>query len=330
MIQWQLDLKNAVTSYKSLFSILNIDPASISHLPLTDSGQHPLLVTHSFINRMTLGNPQDPLLLQVLPGAPNTTNNNSDPQYTSDPLQEQQFNPMPGLIHKYYGRVLLLAAKSCAIHCSYCFRQHFPYYGNIASGKNLQAIIKYLGANPSISEVILSGGDPLLATNNYFKQLLNQLDNIEHITTLRIHSRIPIVLPTRLEESLLELLAKSRLKIILVVHTNHPNEINQEVAAYCKLLPNYNITLLNQSVLLKNVNDCPNVLAALSRKLFMDLNAIPYYLHILDPVIGADHFAIPIQRAKNIFADLGTMVPGYLLPKLAQEIPGKQAKTLVI
>jgi EF-P beta-lysylation protein EpmB len=333
MSQWQLDLKNAVSSYSKLFSILNINSDLLDGNNLADYSNHQLLVSRSFIHRMQRGNIRDPLLLQVLPGpaARNTAELAMHNLYTADPLQEKKFNFIPGLIHKYHGRVLLLAVKSCAIHCSYCFRQHFPFNSNIASGKNLQQIINYIQSDSTISEVILSGGDPLLASNNYFKKLLDYLDPIQHVTTLRIHSRVPIVLPSRLEIELIEILNKSRLKIILVTHANHPNEINNEVTEYFNILHSYNnITLLNQSVLLNNINNNADILAELSKKLFFNLKVLPYYLHILDKVTGTNHFEVSINRAKQIFAELATKLPGYLLPKLVQEIAGEKSKTLIV
>lgn len=248
--------------------------------------------------------------------------------YSKDPLEEKSFNYIPGLIHKYYGRVLILSNKSCAIHCRYCFRQNFSYNNNIASGNNLEQIITYIRNNDNIEEIILSGGDPLLATNKYFEKLLLKLEHIPHLTTIRIHSRIPIVLPSRLDRKLISILSKSKFKIVLVVHTNHPNEINTEVAKYLNKIHNTKITLLNQSVLLKNINNNHITLAKLSKKLF-ELNILPYYLHLLDPVMGAEYFAITLSEAKKIYAELAAILPGYLLPKLVIEKPGAKNKLLI-
>lgn len=324
MSQWQLELKNAVTNYSELFKLLDLESQELSQQIINQ--KFPLLVTRSFIKRMRHKDINDPLLLQILPSLQETTIANN---YLDDPLQEKNFNIMPGLIHKYFGRVLILGSKSCAINCRYCFRKHFPYNSNIASGINLVNIINYIKADNSIQEVILSGGDPLLAPNNYFKKLLDQLNLIKHINTIRIHSRIPIVLPSRLEKEFIDILLSYRFNIVLVIHSNHPNEINQEVADAFKILNNTRIALLNQSVLLKNINDNADVLANLSRKLFA-IGVLPYYLHMLDKVNGAVHFEVSLEQAKKIFYNLSTKLPGYLLPRLVAEQSGAKSKTLIL
>lgn len=324
MSQWQLELKNAVTNYSELFKLIDLEGQVLSQQIIDQ--KFPLLVTRSFIKRMRPNDINDPLLLQILPSLEETTIDNN---YLDDPLQEKNFNIMSGLIHKYSGRVLILGSKSCAINCRYCFRKHFPYNSNIASGINLVNIINYIKADNSIEEVILSGGDPLLAPNNYFKKLLDQLNLIKHINTIRIHSRIPIVLPSRLEQEFIDILLSYRFNIVLVTHSNHPNEINQEVADAFKILNNTRITLLNQSVLLKNINDNADVLANLSRKLFT-IGVLPYYLHMLDKVNGAVHFEVSLDQAKKIFSHLSTKIPGYLLPRLAVEQSGAKSKTLIL
>ena len=324
MSQWQLELKNAVTNYSELFKLLDFEGQVLSKQIIDQ--KFPLLVTRSFIKRMRHNDMNDPLLLQILPSLEETTIVNN---YLDDPLKEKNFNIMSGLIHKYSGRVLILGSKSCAINCRYCFRKHFPYNSNIASGINLVNIINYIQADNSIEEVILSGGDPLLAPNNYFKKLLDQLNLIKHVNTIRIHSRIPIVLPSRLEQEFIDILLSYRFNIVLVTHSNHPNEINQEVADAFKILNNTRITLLNQSVLLKNINDNADVLANLSRKLFT-IGVLPYYLHMLDKVNGAVHFEVALEHAKKIFSNLSTKLPGYLLPRLAVEQSGAKSKTLIL
>ena len=322
MHNWQSELKNSVTDYLELFKLLDLDPKLIN---LNKDHKFPLLVTKSFINRINKADCNDPLLQQILPvDQENIFQNN----YLTDPLQEKTFNKIPGLLHKYAGRVLILSSASCFINCRYCFRKEFPYSSNVASGKNLEKIMQYIAADSSIHEVILSGGDPLIAPNSYFKKLIYMLEEIPHILTLRIHSRAPIVLPSRLELGLINILLNSKFNIVLVVHTNHPNEINEEVAKYFKILHNTKITLLNQSVLLKNINDNANTLAELSKKLF-DLKILPYYLHILDPVIGTKHFAIEMTMAKQIFSELSSKLPGYLVPRLVMEQPGAVNKILV-
>lgn len=318
--KWQLELKNAVTNYLELFKILNLAPKFISN-----TNKFKLLVPESFINRMRPNDLNDPLLLQVLP---NNLENIYVNNCNSDPLQEKKFNKIPGLLHKYYGRVLILSAKSCFVNCRYCFRKCFEYNSNIASGNNLKKVINYISEDPTINEVILSGGDPLIAPNNYFKLLFDKLNNIAHLSTIRIHSRAPIVLPSRLEPELINIFLKSRFNIVLVVHSNHPNEINDEVEESFKILHNTKIVLLNQSVLLKNINDNVEVLAELSKKLF-NIKILPYYLHLLDPVIGTNHFKVSKLKAKKIFAELSSKLPGYLLPRLVTERPGALHKILL-
>lgn len=324
MSQWQLELKNSVTNYLELFELINLNAELFSNNIITN--KFPLLVTKSFIKRIRHNDIHDPLLLQVLPSLNEAMLANNE---LEDPLQEKTFNKIPGLIHKYFGRVLILGAKACAINCRYCFRQNFPYNSNIASGKNLENIINYISSDSSISEVILSGGDPLIASNGYFKKLFFMLDPISHVTTIRIHSRVPIVLPSRLEPELINILLNSRFNIVLVTHSNHPNEINQEVADYFKILHNTKIILLNQSVLLKNINDNSDVLAELSKKLF-EIKVLPYYLHILDKVSGTNHFEVDLAIAKQIFSELSNKLPGYLLPRLVVEQPYEKSKTLIM
>jgi len=195
--------------------------------------------------------------------------------------------------------------------------------------KNLENIINYIAKDPSITEIILSGGDPLIAPNKYLQNLLSKLESIKHIETLRIHSRVPIVLPSRLEPELISILLKSTLNIVLVTHSNHPQEINEEVAEYFKLLQNTKIVLLNQTVLLKNINDSAEILAELSKKL-LSIKILPYYLHILDKVTGTKHFAIKLKTAKKIYAELQEKLPGYLVPKLVTEQPGAKHKIIIL
>lgn len=327
MSQWKSELKHTIKNYLELFKLINLDinlikPDIVDQLK---ANKFPLLITQSFVKRIKHSDPKDPLLLQILP---NGLSKSKHSNYLIDPLQETRFNTLPGLIHKYYGRVLMIATSNCAIHCQYCFRQHFNYEHNLAIGKNLTNIINYISQNPSINEIILSGGDPLLANNNYFEKLFKLLSDLSHITTVRIHSRIPIVLPSRLEPSLIKILTNNRFNIVLVIHANHPNEINQEVAKYIKQLHKTKIVLLNQSVLLKDINNNALILSELSKKLF-DLKILPYYLHTLDPVQGAENFSISMTETIKIFNQLIQILPGYLVPKLVTEKPGYKSKVLI-
>lgn len=274
---------------------------------------------------MQPGDERDPLLLQVLASVDETV---TVAGYVVDPLDEAGHNPLSGLIHKYHGRVLLTVTGVCAVNCRYCFRRHFPYQDNNPGRAGWQQALEYIRGDDSIAEVILSGGDPLLASDAVLGELISQLDDIPHLRTLRWHTRVPVVLPERIDASFLALLSASRLRKVMVLHCNHARELDASVFAACQALRDAGCHLLNQSVLLKGVNDCATVLAGLSERLF-DCGVLPYYLHVLDKVAGAAHFDLPTQQAQAIYADLQARVPGYLLPKLAREEAGKRSKSLL-
>jgi len=276
-----------------------------------------------FAKLMEIGNPKDPLLLQVLASA----NEQGDKDgYIKDPLHEGTKNPVAGLIHKYAGRVLLTVTGSCAINCRFCFRRHFPYSENNPGRSGWKDTFSYIANDHTIHEVILSGGDPLLATDALLDFIFQELWTISHIKTIRIHTRIPVVLPERINSGLLNILAQDRFKIVIVLHCNHPQEISAEMQKACVKLNIIGCCLLNQSVLLKGVNDKIETLRDLSNKLF-DLKVMPYYLHKLDKTKGTHHFEISDAEAKAIFRGLQASLPGYLVPKLAREEPGKLSKT---
>ncbi|PCH83367.1 MAG: EF-P beta-lysylation protein EpmB, partial [Piscirickettsiaceae bacterium] len=248
--------------------------------------------------------------------------------YTKDPVGDDNATALPGLIHKYHGRVLMIVTGACAIHCRYCFRRSFPYIDNSAHPSQLQKTIEYLQQNKEIDEVILSGGDPLTLNDHRLAKIINAIESINHIKRLRIHTRLPIVLPSRVTDGLIKALTNSRLKLVLVLHINHPNEIIKPVREAINTLKNNRITLLNQSVLLKGVNDDANTLVDLSHQLF-DNNIQPYYLHLLDKVEGAMHFDISREDARALYKKVQQKLPGYLVPKLVSEIPGEASKTLI-
>ncbi len=320
---WQKILAQGFSSAKNLLDFLEL-PAAAYSLSAEDSFR--TRVPRGFAERMQKGNPYDPLLLQVLAI---DKENHAVAGYVDDPLQEKSANPVKGLIHKYHGRVLLTLTGGCAVNCRYCFRRHFPYEDNNPGRHGWQPALDYIANEPSIHEVILSGGDPLLASDNSLKALLAQLESIDHLTTLRIHSRIPIVLPERIHAELLGLLQSSRLLKVVVVHCNHPQELTPQIAEACRQLKDANCQLLNQSVLLAGINDNAQTLALLSHKLF-SYGILPYYLHLLDKVKGAAHFDFPLEQAKAIYSELQGLLPGYLLPRLAQEAPGGVSKHLII
>lgn len=321
---WIFDLANVVTDIKTLYRCLDLDPDTISLSMLQAKKQFPLRVPLAFINRMKKGDSHDPLLLQVL------CDDNEMLQvagYSDDPLQEQN-NAIPGLLHKYHNRALLITKTACAINCRYCFRRHFPYHENQSSKKNLNIALNYIATHPELDEIILSGGDPLMAKDNEIAFLISELEKIPHIKRLRIHTRLAVVIPSRITQQLSRLFTQSRLQIIVVTHINHPNEIDNEVTRAIWQLKQSNVLVLNQSVMLKNINDNVEILAQLSNKLF-DSGILPYYIHLLDKVQGAAHFFVDDKTAKQLMKQLAEKVSGYLVPKLAREIGGEKSKRVL-
>lgn len=320
---WQTSLSNLITDPQILLEELGI---GMEFLPqATQAAQaFPLRVTRSFVNRMKKGDPKDPLLLQVLPLGEELVKNKF---YVSDPLQESDANPIPGLLHKYAGRVLVMLTGACAIHCRYCFRREFPYSQN-NPGRGWQQIMDYLAEDETLNEVILSGGDPLVVNDQILREFSEELVKVPHVKRLRIHSRIPIVLPERITDDFITWAQELKLKLVLVIHANHPLEINDEVMCALKKLKAVGVELLNQSVLLKGINDNVSVLKTLSEKLFT-AGVLPYYLHVLDKVQGTAHFDMELEQAKQIHHQLQQQLPGYLVPKLVREDPENTSKTLL-
>ncbi|WP_404420143.1 EF-P beta-lysylation protein EpmB [Marinospirillum sp.] len=320
------ELRQAIRDPLELCRELGLNPQELrGQTPGLQTGDRlfKTLVPRSFVKRMQKGNPQDPLLLQVLPSPDESL---EQPGFVTDPLQEARFNPLPGLIHKYESRVLLTLSGACAINCRYCFRRHFPYADNSLGAGALQAILDYLKAHPKINEIIFSGGDPLATPDRRLQEIVTQLQALPQIQRLRIHTRLPVVLPSRVDAPLLHWLQATRLKVILVLHINHPQEINNELTTALGQLTSAGITLFNQSVLLRGINDRPEILAELSEKLFA-ADVLPYYLHAFDPIEGAAHFATDDTQAKNLYAQLLASLPGYLVPKLVREYSDQPSKT---
>ncbi|HEX2164949.1 MAG TPA: EF-P beta-lysylation protein EpmB, partial [Thermoanaerobaculia bacterium] len=285
----------------------------------------PLRVPRGFVARMRPGDPRDPLLLQVLAAAAEVE---PVPGYGPDPLAEAGAQPVPGVLHKYRGRALLVVTGACAVHCRYCFRRHFPY-GERGLTRSAEArALAWLAGEPSIDEAILSGGDPLTLPDDRLAGLAARLAEVPHLRRLRLHTRLPIVLPERVDEALLAWLTGTRLAPVVVVHANHAREIDGAVAAALGRLRAAGVPVLNQSVLLAGVNDSADALAELSEALFA-AGALPYYLHLLDPVAGAAHFAVPEERARAVHAALAARLPGYLVPRLVREVPGAPGKVPV-
>ncbi|CZH49344.1 L-lysine 2%2C3-aminomutase [Legionella pneumophila] len=321
-LSWQKILAQGFTSTTDLLDFLEL-PRSEGNL--FAEKQFPSRIPLGFAKRMQKGNPKDPLLLQVL--AKEDELSEAD-DYVIDPLSESN-TLIKGLLHKYHGRVLLTLTGVCAVNCRYCFRRHFPYQANNPGRRGWKEVCAYIANDSSITEVILSGGDPLLAANLVLEELLQSLEEISHIHTLRIHTRIPIVLPERIDKGLLDLLTNTRFKKVIVVHCNHPQELDESVLRACSDLKKAACYLLNQSVLLAGINDDAGILSKLSHALF-DYGIMPYYLHLLDKVKGSAHFDMPLPRAQSIYHQLQSLVPGYLLPRLAREEPGRSSKTLLI
>ena len=315
---WQRELAAAVRDLDELCSLLGL---AASDLPAAAAG-FPLLVPRGFVARMQPGNPRDPLLLQVLP---TPAEDRVVDGFTADPLHERAALAAPGLVHKYRGRALLLAAPGCAVNCRYCFRREFPYAESGASRAGIDAALAAVAADESIHEVILSGGDPLLLDDERLGDLVLRIESIRHVRRLRIHSRLPIVLPSRVTGELAGMLRKTRLACVVVMHANHPAELDEAVAAACARLSDTRAILLNQAVLLAGVNDSADVLAALSERL-VDLGIVPYYLHLLDRVQGTAHFEVGEAEGLRLIDDLRRRLPGYAVPRLARELPGEPAK----
>lgn len=318
---WTEYLATAVSDPIQLLTLLN--------LPLEPYQQHlaarrlfAMRVPMPFINKMEKGNANDPLFLQVMTDAAEFL---QTPGFVKDPLQEQD-NAIPNLLHKYHNRVLLMVKGGCAVNCRYCFRRHFPYEDNPGNKANWRKALDYIAQHSEIEEVIFSGGDPLMAKDRELAWLLGQLNQIPHLKTVRIHSRLPVVIPQRITPELCRSLADSPLNKVLVLHINHANEIDELLSRQLQPLKQAGVTLLNQSVLLKGINDDAHILKALNDKLFAT-GILPYYLHLLDKVEGASHFWIDDERALAIYRQLITLSSGYLVPKLAREIAGEKSKT---
>jgi L-lysine 2,3-aminomutase len=317
---WRQSLRDAVTEPRELLELLDL-PQLAARLPAADAG-FPVKVPRAFIRRMHAGDPNDPLLLQVLPQLAEL---DETPGYVDDAVGDLDAVRTHGVLHKYDGRALLIAAGSCAVNCRYCFRRHFPYAGELAAAHAWREAVDCLAADTSIREVILSGGDPLVLSTQKLTDLTEALRSLPHVIRLRLHSRLPVVLPERIDAALCTWLAALPLQRVMVIHANHPNELDADVDAACARLRAAGVTLLNQSVLLRGINDDVDALADLSERLFA-LGVLPYYLHQLDRVRGTAHFEVPDVHARELVDTLRGRLPGYLVPRLVRELPGEAAK----
>ena len=319
--EWQKELKHSFTRLSDLLAYLNLDP----ELAQGNDDARQLFAMRApkpYVDLMEKGNPNDPLLLQVMPHQQEFV---QTPGYVADPLEEHQAE-LPGLLHKYKSRVLIMFKTGCAINCRYCFRRHFPYEDNAVNKQQLKQHLDYIADHPEINEVILSGGDPLMAKDSHLQWFINELEAISHVTRIRIHSRLPVVIPSRITPELCELLEQTRLNTVMVYHINHSREISARLRQVTAELKQSGVTVLNQAVLLKGVNDNLEQQVALHEVSF-DAGILPYYLHVFDKVQGAAHFDLGDETVKVLYQDMLKALPGFLVPKLVREIGGEASKT---
>lgn len=319
---WQTALAQVVTDPSELLRLVGLGE-EWREAAEAAAKAFPLRVPRGFVARMRSGDPADPLLRQVLPLGQELR---VMPGFGPDPVGDHAAQQAPGVLQKYKGRVLLTATGACAVHCRYCFRRHFPYEESNASVDGWCGALDAIATDSSITEVILSGGDPLTLSDRRLTAFVQQAARIPHVKRLRVHSRLPVVLPERITKALCEILISTRLRPVLVIHVNHAQEIDPTVQTACELLTKYGIPLLNQSVLLRGVNDNAEALIDLSEALFA-VGVLPYYLHQLDRVQGAAHFEVSDSIARQLHATLQSRLPGYLVPRLVREIPGATGKT---
>lgn len=323
---WQKSLAQAIRDPLALLEALQLTPTTEQSLSLQAQQAFRLLVPHSYLARMRIGDWHDPLLRQVLPV-------NAEMEivdgYHADPVADQAAMVAPGLLHKYHGRALLVTTGACAVHCRYCFRRHFPYNEANPARDHWQSALDYIRNTPSLQEIILSGGDPLTLSDQRLQALCEGLVAIPHVKRLRIHSRLPIVLPERIDDAFMAWLRALPLQVVMVVHANHAREFAaDDVQQTLNTLRMAGIPLLNQAVLLRGVNDSLGDLQALSEASIAQ-GVLPYYLNVLDKVAGAAHFNVPDAEALVLWEALRERVPGYLLPRLVRDIEGRKGKTLL-
>ncbi len=333
-MDWKEEMANAIRTPDVLAQRLSItDPEQINWMQRSHA-QFPICVTEIYLQKIECNNPNDPLLRQILPIAPELETHND---FQIDPVGDLNAIYGNGLIQKYAGRALLITTSACAIHCRYCFRRHFPYAQQHASTQNWEKTLAPIATDSTIHELILSGGDPLVLDDEKLENLLHTAKQISHLKTIRFHTRIPTVLPSRITEKFCNLLqeiqrkmhndtqAKNQLKIVIVLHINHPNELDETASRAIEKIKKTGTTLLNQSVLLHKINDSIETLISLSEKLF-ETGVLPYYLHLLDRVQGAAHFEVPEEKAIALIEEIGAQLPGYLVPKLVREVAGEKRK----
>ena len=319
---WQQTMRTAIRDLKTLRKRLNLPPDPTA---AGAAESFALFAPLPFVDRIKPGDKSDPLLLQLLPTA---AEDQSPAHFLTDPLQESEASLTTGVLKKYVGRALLIVTGACAIHCRYCFRRHFPYSDNSAGGSDLDDALAAIADDDSIEEVILSGGDPLTVVDQTLSQLIAGLETIPHVRRVRVHTRLPIMIPARVTDSLVELLKQSAMEKVVVIHANHANEFDADVTKALSRLQSTGATLLNQTVLLKGINDDSQTLIELSKRL-LSVGVMPYYLHQLDQVIGAAHFEVPEETGKQLIAEMRAALPGFAVPRYVREIPGEPNKTVL-
>lgn len=323
--RWQQLWREAVRDPRELLALLGLESALVGAGQIVSDAaavQFPLRVPRGFIDRMRHGDPHDPLLRQVLPLDDELR---PMPGFSLDAVGDAGAKAADGVIRKYRGRALLVATGSCAVHCRYCFRRHFPYADETAAAAGWRGAVDLVRADASIDEVILSGGDPWSLSTAKLAELTDALATVSHLKRLRVHTRLPVVLPERVDEALLAWLDRLPWPVTVVLHANHANEFDARVDAALANLRSSGATLLNQAVLLRGVNDSVEALAALSERGFQ-AGVLPYYLHQLDRVQGAAHFEVPDAQARHLHAALAARLSGYLVPRLVREVAGDPGK----
>lgn len=313
---WREIMKHAVRDPLELSRQLDL-PDDWSRRILADA-EFPVFAPQPFISRIEKGNPLDPLLRQIMPLV---EENEVVGGFSTDPVLDLEYRSAAGVIQKYRGRALLIATGACAVHCRYCFRRHYPYADSPVSQDQWQTAVDQLAEDPTLEEVILSGGDPLTLVDERFEQLAEQVATLPKLRRLRIHTRLPVMIPQRVTQRLLDCLSESPATVVVVVHVNHPREVDDEVAGALTRMVDRKLIVLNQSVLLRGVNDQAKTLATLCRDL-VDLRVMPYYLHQLDRVAGAAHFEVPVEQGRRLMDQLLSELPGYAVPRYVQDVPG--------
>lgn len=317
---WRTLWREAVTDANELLALVGLEHLA-STLPANDAG-FSLRVPQGFIARMRAGDARDPLLLQVLPQLAELE---QVPGFVMDAVGDMAAREAHGVLHKYQGRALLIASGSCAVNCRYCFRRHFPYGDEMAAAGQWREALGHIRQDTSINELILSGGDPLALATRKLEELSRGLAGLSHVTRLRIHTRLPVVLPERIDDSFVDWLKALPLQKVIVLHANHANEFDDSVDEACARLRGAGAVLLNQTVLLKGINDDADTLTALSERMFA-AGVLPYYLHQLDRVQGAAHFEVADTKAQSLIELMRNRLPGYLVPKLVREVGGDPSK----